>query len=96
MTTNTISILADKWFPMPVEKFFTPQRAPDMWFGDELPPTVQALMHSPFVVQAKQMAAYRIHQSLAAIARRKQAQAEQKSRKAQLSRVGKRVKASRH
>lgn len=63
MTTNVVNELGDKWLPFPPEGFFTMQRAPDMWFGDELPPTIQALMASPFVTQAKMMAQVSLRQS---------------------------------
>ena len=95
-TNNVVSMLADKWLPLPVEKFFTAQRAPDMWFSDELPPTVQALMHSPMIVQAKQAAAMQLYQQLMVKERNDLQRAEMKRRKVARSRIGKRAKSSRH
>lgn len=96
MTTNRIPELAAKWWPLPPEKFFTDQRAPDMWFGDELPPTVQAEMLSPLVTQSKMMIRMQVMQSLAQVERRHIMTAEQFKRRVANSRVGKRVKTSRH
>lgn len=79
MTTSIISELGEKWWPLPPEMFFTPQRAPDMWFGDELPPTYQDQMRSPLVTQSKFMVAMQIRQNLAQHAQQ-QAIAEQRRR----------------
>jgi hypothetical protein len=88
MTTNVVSELGDKWWPLPPEKFFTAQRAPDMWFGDELPPTYQDAMRSPLVTQSKFMVAAQIRQNLAQHAQR-QAIEDQKRRYAHArARVG--------
>lgn len=65
MTTNVVSELGNKWWPLPPEKFFTAQRAPDMWFGDELPPTLQDEMRSPVVTQTKAIAQFQIMAALA-------------------------------
>jgi hypothetical protein len=98
MTTNGIlHELSEKWLPLPVERFFTMQRAPDgMWFGDELPPTLQDEMASPLATQSKMMLRYQILQQLAMGERRRYAQAEATRRKHAVARVGKRVKTSRN
>jgi hypothetical protein len=95
-TSNVVSELANKWWPLSPEKFFTAQRAPDMWFGDELPPTVQAEMRSPLVTQSKWMMRVQVQQNLAQHAQRHAAQAEVRRQAMARSRVGKRTKASRH
>jgi hypothetical protein len=95
-TKNIVSELADKWLPMPWERFFTPQRAADMWFSDELPPTVQDMVLSPLVTQSKWMLQHTINQQLAEGMRRQAALNEQRRLKALASRVGKRRKTKRH
>lgn len=95
MTTNCVSELANKWWPLPPEKFFTKQRAPDMWFADELPPTVQAEMNSPLVTQSKAMLAYQILQQLAQTERQRMVETQQRRYAQARSRVGKRVKTKR-
>lgn len=92
MTTNVVSELADKWFPLPPEKFFAPQRAPDMWFGDELPPTLQAEMRSPLVTQSKMMLRYQALQTLEVGQRQQAIRDEQRRFIAARSHVGKRTK----
>jgi len=57
---DLIHRIAEDMLPLPVEKFFTAQRAPDMWFGDELPPTYQAYLADPAVQQARWIARHRI------------------------------------
>lgn len=64
-TTDVLHELGEKWLPFPVEHFFTPQRAPDMWFGDELPPTLQDELRNPLVTQSKLMLRYQILHGLA-------------------------------
>lgn len=96
MTTNIVSELADKWLPMPWERFFSPQRAPDMWFPDELPPTYQEQVSSPLVTQSKWMLAHTVNQHLAESARQQAAVNERKRLMALASRVGKRRKTKRH
>lgn len=96
MTTNIVSELANKWWPLAPEKFFTAQRAPDMWFADELPPTLQDEMRSPAVTQSKAMVAFQILRQLA-MTEQHRMQQEQVRRYAQArSHVGKRVKTKRH
>jgi hypothetical protein len=95
-TNNVVSELANKWWPLPPEKFFTAQRAPDMWFGDELPPTVQAEMRSPLVTQSKWMMRVQVQQNLARHAQRHAAQAEVRRQAVARSHIGKRAKTSRH
>ena len=92
-TNNVIGQLADKWWPLPPEKFFTAQRAQDMWFGDELPPTDQAAMRSPLVTQSKMMVRMQLNQIVAQGQQRRTAEHQ---RALLRSRVGKRVKARRH
>jgi hypothetical protein len=89
MTTNE---LANKWWPLPPEKFFTAQRAPDMWFADELPPTYQAEMASPVVTQAKAMMAFQVLQKLAMAERQRAVEAQARRYVQARSHVGKRVK----
>lgn len=96
MTTNVISQLGDKWLPMAPEKFFTMQRAADMWFGDELPPTVQDEMRSPLVTQPKMMAAFQITQQLQRAEQHRLVELEQFKQRIAAARVGKRVKTKRH
>jgi hypothetical protein len=96
MTTNIIHELADKWWPLPPEKFFTMQRAPDMWFGDELPPTIQDEMRNPAVVQAKMIVRYQIGQQLMAGEQKRIMEAEKLRRVVAVSRVGKRAKTRRN
>lgn len=97
MTTDRVlHELADKWLPFPPEAFFTAQRAPDMWFADELPPTLQDEMRSPLVTQSKLMFQYQVMQSLAVADRRAVAQRELARRSHAVARVGKRVKARRN
>lgn len=96
MTTNVVNTLAEKWFPLPVEKFFTMQRAPDAWYADELPPTLQDEMRNPLVVQSKLMLAYQIQSALVR-GEQQRIMAEQGARRRHaISHVGKRVKTSRH
>lgn len=95
MTTNIVPELANKWWPLPPEKFFTMQRAPDMWFGDELPPTMQAEMLNPLVTQSKLMLQYQIMQQLA---RGEQHQMMENAKRRYVqarSHIGKRTKTSR-
>lgn len=96
MTTNVISEMGNRWFPLTWESFFTPQRAADMWFGDELPPTLQDQVRSPFVQQSKWMIQHTMRQTLEAGLRRNAALAEQGRQKLMRSRVGKRAKTKRH
>lgn len=96
MTTNVISQLGDKWWPMPPEKFFTAQRAADMWFGDELPPTLQDEMRSPLVTQSKMFLQMQLRQAVQMGEKRRAAEAQQRRFTVARSRVGKRVKANRH
>jgi hypothetical protein len=95
MTTNIVNELANKWLPFSWEGFFSPQRAADMWFGDELPPTLQAEVNSPFVQQSKWMMQHTLRQSLESGLRRRAAVNEQRRMAALAGRVGKRVKTSR-
>jgi ABC-type lipoprotein release transport system permease subunit len=55
----------ERALPFPVEHFFTPQRAPDMWFGDELPPTIQDYLNEPQVKQAKAFMTFQVLQQIA-------------------------------
>lgn len=56
MTTDpVVNQLAEKFLPLNPLGFFTPERAPDMWFGDELAPSLQAEMSSPQVAQSRMM-----------------------------------------
>lgn len=96
MTTEVISEMLNKWLPFSWERFFSPQRAKDMWFGDELPPTLQDQVNSPFVQQSKWMMAHTLRQSLEAGMRRDAAMAEQRRVASARSRIGKRAKTSRH
>ena len=96
MTTNVISELADKWWPLTWEQFFSPQRAPDMWFGDELPPTYQEQVRSPLVQQAKWMAQYQANATLQQAEQQRIQRAEMLRHSVARSRVGKRVKTRRH
>jgi hypothetical protein len=86
--TTIVSEIAEKWLPFPVEQFFTAQRAPDMWFGDELPPTFQELMNSPLVTQGKAMMAYQVSQHLAAGERRRMIEAQQARYASAAAKVG--------
>jgi hypothetical protein len=73
----------ERAFPIFIEEHFTPQRAPDMWFGDELPPTYQDYLNSPEVKQAKAFVAFQILQCLAEVEQRNAlANASPKQRKA--------------
>lgn len=94
--TTMISELGNKWLPLSFERFFTAQRADDMWFGDELPPTAQAEMRSPLVLQSKLMLRHQVLTQLANAERRQIAAAETARRRHATSRVGKRGKSSRH
>lgn len=96
MTTNIVTELADKWLPMPWERFFTAQRAADMWFSDELPPTLQEQVSSPIVTQSKWMLQHTVNQQLAEGARQQAFEAERRRLTALASRVGKRRKTKRH
>jgi hypothetical protein len=95
-TNNVVSELGEKWWPLPPEKFFTAQRAPDMWFGDELPPTLQAELASPLVTQSKLMVQMGIMQNLALGERKRVMQEETQRFVSARSRVGKRAKTKRH
>jgi hypothetical protein len=61
MKSNVIADLGEQYLPMPFTKFFHDQRAmpkPEnndggMWFGDEMPPTMQDYLNSPQVRQAQ-------------------------------------------
>jgi hypothetical protein len=92
MTTNVVHEMAERILPLPLESFFTPQRASDMWFGDELPPTIQDQLRSPAVTQAKMMLGMQVLQSNAVGERRRAALAEQARRRRAITHVGKRVK----
>lgn len=94
-TTSVVTELADKWLPMPWEKFFSPQRAPDMWFGDELPPTLQAQVLNPFVQQSKLMLQHTVAQGVEQGMRRQAEHNEQRRLAAGASRIGKRAKTKR-
>lgn len=88
MSNDLIHRIAEDMLPLPVEGFFTAQRAPDMWFGDELPPTFQAYLADPQVQQAKWMFRYQL---TSAIAKRDeqaaaQAHADQLTRQGRASR----------
>lgn len=57
MNDRPFQQLADRFLPMPWWKYFTDQRCPDgMWFGDELPPTLQDYLNDPKIQQAQQIA----------------------------------------
>jgi hypothetical protein len=88
-TSNVISEMAEKWWPMCPERWFTMQRADDMWFGDELPPTYQALMRSPAIVQAKFMLRQAICKALAEGEQRREVLAQRAARNIAVARVGK-------
>lgn len=62
---DLIHRIAEDMLPLPVENFFTAQRAPDFWCGDELPPTFQAYLADPQVQQAKWLFRYQIAQAAA-------------------------------
>lgn len=61
MRDDVMTQLGERFWPLPVTKFFTAQRAapnPETgdggtWFGDELPPTQQDYLNSPEVRQAQ-------------------------------------------
>lgn len=95
-TIDVIPELLNKWLPMSWERFFSPQRAPDMWFSDELPPTYQDQVNSPFVQQSKWMMTHTLRQSYEAGLRREAAMAEQRRIASAGSRIGKRAKTKRH
>lgn len=96
MTTDVISEMSNKWLPFCWERFFSAQRAPDMWFGDELPPTLQDEVNSPFVQQSKWMMQHSLRQTLEAGMRREAAVAQGRRIASARSRIGKRVKTTRH
>jgi hypothetical protein len=98
MTTkvDVLNELGEKWWPMAWQRWFTPQRAPDMWFGDELPPTLQAQVASPYVQQSMWMVQHQVRQTLEHGARQQAALNERRRLTALASRVGKRAKAKRH
>lgn len=96
MTTNVINELGNRWLPFPVERFFTMQRAPDMWFGDELPPTAQAEMLSPLVTQTKLMVRQQLMQTVMMGQHRATVEAQRHRATVARSRVGKRAKVKRH
>lgn len=89
--TTVLSELGNKWYPLPAETLFTPQRAPDMWFGDELPPTMQEQMNSPTVQQAKFIVQYQLRQQFENAQRHAQAMAEYRRRGRAMTHVGKRT-----
>ena len=60
VANDLIHRLAEDMLPLPAEQFFTAARAPDMWFGDQLPPTYQDYLDSPQVQQAKWLARYQM------------------------------------
>jgi hypothetical protein len=98
MTTkvDVLNELGEKWWPMAWQRWFTPQRAPDMWFSDELPPTYQAQVASPYVQQSMWMIGHQVRQSLEQGVRQRAALAERRRLTALASRVGKRRKTKRH
>lgn len=67
-----------------------------MWFADELPPTYQEQMRNPFVLQSKMMLQHSLLQQLRIGEQRNIAEAQTRRFRAANSRVGKRVKTSRH
>lgn len=73
-----MTLISGNW---DVYRFFTPQRAPDMWFSDELPPTYQDYLNSPEVRQARNYTTFQILQTLGQIEQRKMLQADPKMRK---------------
>jgi hypothetical protein len=94
--TTVVSELADKWLPLPIEQFFTVARALDMWFADELPPTLQDELRSPIVTQTKAMLRFQCLQQLAMHERQEMMELQQKRFAVARSRVGKRVNNKRH
>jgi hypothetical protein len=82
---DLIHRIAEDMLPLPVEKFFTMARAPDMWFGDELPPTLQDYLADPAVQQARWIAR---HQILTGAAKYAQRQADEQARRDKLARQG--------
>lgn len=98
MTTKAEAFneMGNRWFPLPPEKFFTMQRANDMWFPDELPPTLQAEMRSPLVTQSKAMLAFQVLQVLARGEQHAIMEREQTRRRGALLHVGKRRKVTGH
>jgi cell envelope opacity-associated protein A len=94
--TTVISELGNKWWPLPPEKFLTAASAPDMWFADELPPTLQDEMRNPAVTQMKTMLRYQIVQQLMQNEQRRTIENQVRRYAQARSHVGKRVKASRH
>jgi hypothetical protein len=78
MIDNVVRELAEHFLPLPVTKFFAPQRAapnPETgdggkWFGDELPPTMQDYLNSPEVRRAQLLLTLQWLQKLQASARR--------------------------
>lgn len=96
-TNNVISELGNKWWPIPFEGFFTPQRSSDgFWCGDEMPPTLQDELASPVVSQSKLMVQYALLQQLAQGEQRRIQEGERRRRAIARSRIGKRAKAHRH
>lgn len=68
--------IGEQIWPLPAQAFFTEQRAPDMWFGDELPPTYQDFLNRPDVQQSQMVSTYRMLQQMAQSDAQHQAQAE--------------------
>lgn len=76
MIDTLVHRIGEDMLPFPVEKFFTAQRAPDgMWFGDELPPTLQDTLNDPQVQQAKWLFKYQVAMATAKSDRNRAAQA---------------------
>lgn len=94
-TDNVIRELGERFIPLPLEQFFTAQRADDMWFGDELPPTIQAELRSPLVTQSKTMFRMGVLQVCARAEQRAKYEAEQRRLRLAKSRMGKRAKSCR-
>jgi hypothetical protein len=91
-----IATMADKMLPFTWQQFFTPQRAPDMWFGDELPPTLQEQVMNPAVQQAQWIAQFQAQQTLQRAAHEAAQRAEVQRQTVARSRIGKRAKAHRN
>lgn len=88
MTTNVISELGNKYLPFSVETLFTPQRAADMWFGDELPPTWQDEMRGPAMLQAKFMLSQHVLRALVQGEQRATVERQQRRYRAAKAKVG--------
>lgn len=64
MSDDLLSKMGNQYLPLHYSQFFTAQRAPDFWCGDELPPTYQDYLNSPRMQQAQAFLQFQMLQQM--------------------------------